>query len=459
MTPPAADHRTRWIVLRWLTALLLVAAPLLPARAEAAAPAEFWKYYVVATGPDGQPEDLRDIAARLLGSGDRNRELIALNSGRRQPDGGTLTGADALRTGWILALPWDAAGPEVRYGVLPDDPAAVSPAPPATGASCPARGPDRAAPGGLPWAQLTFNLTAAWVRGRGAGLTVAVVDTGVDRAAPALGDRVLDGTAVDGSTATVDCTGHGTAMAGIIAAQAARADEFSGVAPASQILPIRVPAGPGARALADALRLAVDGGASVIALTAGGDLAAPEVTAAIDHAVRLDVAVVVPAGGPDPGDRPGLLRVGGVGADRTPVQPLPSGNADVVAPGVGVTTLGTAGRPLLQGDGADFAAAFAAGLLALVRASAPDLPATDAAQLIEATAQRDGAGTPDPGSGWGFIDPATAVDAAVAARPAPAEAGVSSPDFGGIALVAVGLGAVVVAWQLPLWLIRRRREH
>ncbi|MDR7274231.1 S8 family serine peptidase [Catenuloplanes atrovinosus] len=464
MTPRVAGHRTRRLPLRWLAPfLLLVAAPLLPARALAAEPAEFWKYYVVTTGADGRPERLRDISARLLGDGARYSELVALNGGRRQPDGGVLSDPEQLRAGWILALPWDAAGGDVRYGVLPGvgPVPSASPAPSPSAGACPERAPDRLAPDGLPWAQLRFDLDGAWDRGRGTGVAVAIVDGGVDASVPALAGRVRPG--VGESPATVDCTGHGTAMAGIAAARAKGGGRFSGMAPEAEIVPVRVRTGEGGRAAArdaaDAVALAVDAGASVVALTIPTDTAAPEVAAAIDAAVTQDVAVVVPASaaGPGPGDRPGLLRVGGVGADGAPSEPRQGGGVDVLAPGIGVTTIGTAGRPPLQGTGSDFAAPFAAGLLALVRAAAPELSAVDATQIVEATADRDG-GSPDPATGWGFIDPVAAVTAAVAARPdTTGEQATGTGGAGQVALLVAGLGTFVAAWQVPLWLVRRRR--
>ena len=235
------------LVLPWLAPLLLVIALLLPATAAAADPAEFWKFHVVGTGADGRPEQLRDIAAQFLGDGDRHAELAALNIGRRQPDGGTLDGTEQLRTGWIIALPWDAAGPGIRYGVLPGSAGTPAPETPETpeapgtpAETCPQSETYRPAPDGLPWAQLRFNLNGAWTRTRGAGVAVAVIDTGVDADADALHGRVHPGDAAGDEAAIVDCTGHGTAMAGIVAAAADRDGGFSGMAPESEIVPIRV---------------------------------------------------------------------------------------------------------------------------------------------------------------------------------------------------------------------------
>ncbi|GAB7042502.1 MULTISPECIES: S8 family serine peptidase [Catenuloplanes] len=443
---------------RWPTVFLLFLV-LFAATPAVAAP-EYRKYHVVTITADGDPETLTEIAAALLGDPARTRELIALNSGRPQADGTAMSDPDRLRAGWIIVLPWDAAGTGVERGLLPEP----APNPGASAESCPERGPDRAAPAGLPWAQLRFDLPGAWTRGRGAGSTVAVVDTGVDATAPALAGRVRAGASSgNGGTPVVDCTGHGTAMAGVVAARADRANGFSGMAPEAMILPVRVPVAADGRAdprdAADAVRLAAEAGAGVIALTVPVDTVAGDVAAAVDEAVAAGAAVVVPATDrPGQRSRPGLLRVGGVGADGTPAESHPAGAVDVVAPGVGVTSIGTAGRPALQGSGSDYAAAFAAGLLALVRAAAPDLSAAEAVQLVLDTA--DGAAAPDPVTGRGFVNPAAAVHAAAIAQPAPpaAPAPRGFPAVAQVALAVTGLALFAVVCQLPLRLFRRRHR-
>ncbi|MER6913318.1 hypothetical protein ABT354_16745 [Streptomyces sp. NPDC000594] len=106
--------------------------------------AERVKYYVVLEQPSGEPEFLFGIARRTLGDGNRFQEIFELNQGRRQPDGRAMDGTTDVPAGWILRLPPDAAGPEVRFGVLParvadavppgvpapSDPGAVATAPP-----------------------------------------------------------------------------------------------------------------------------------------------------------------------------------------------------------------------------------------------------------------------------------------------------------------------------------------
>ncbi|MGC4879748.1 hypothetical protein ACLQ26_26210 [Micromonospora sp. DT43] len=112
-----------------------VAAPAVVSRA----PGETGKYYVVGPAVDGQREYLFAIAAKTLGDGNRYREIFALNEGRLQPDGRRMTDVTRVEPGWILALPRDAKGPDVRVGALPaPSPSAKAPAPSPPPAKAPA---------------------------------------------------------------------------------------------------------------------------------------------------------------------------------------------------------------------------------------------------------------------------------------------------------------------------------
>ncbi|WP_140158132.1 hypothetical protein [Micromonospora sp. NBS 11-29] len=99
--------------------LVLVGIWLAPVGPAHAAPAETGRYYVVGPPVDGQREYLYAIALRTLGNGNRYREIVDLNTGRAQPDGGTFTDGLALNPGWVLVLPRDAKGQGVRVGPLP----------------------------------------------------------------------------------------------------------------------------------------------------------------------------------------------------------------------------------------------------------------------------------------------------------------------------------------------------
>lgn len=180
-----------------------------------------------------------------------------------------------------------------------------------------------------------LGLTDAWPTSTGEGVTIAVVDDGVDGEHPDLRGRL----APDADpTATTDPRGTGTHAAGVAAATGDNAEGIVGVAPGAQLLPVAVGA-DGDRettGVAGAVTTAAEAGAGVIALTLGGDtgrLADALADDAVDRAVRAadaagSVVVVADPGATDIGDLPVLL----VSATEAPTG-TPGG---VTAPGRGV---------------------------------------------------------------------------------------------------------------------------
>jgi hypothetical protein len=98
--------------MRILAALVLGLLVLAPATVAAQQPVP---YYVVPS----ENETLRDVARKTLGDEKRWREILRLNTGWEQPDGGVVTGPDDLRPGWVLVLPPDARSGEIRIGAPP----------------------------------------------------------------------------------------------------------------------------------------------------------------------------------------------------------------------------------------------------------------------------------------------------------------------------------------------------
>jgi hypothetical protein len=76
-------------------------------------------YYVIGKTPKGETEYLYLIAERFLGDGERAWEIFNLNKGRVQPDGGKLVDRAKVEVGWVLQLPKDAKGKNLRHGPLP----------------------------------------------------------------------------------------------------------------------------------------------------------------------------------------------------------------------------------------------------------------------------------------------------------------------------------------------------
>lgn len=323
------------------------------------------------------------------------------------------------------------------------------------------------------------EMAAVWRLSRGAGQAVAVIDTGVarHRLLPRL---VPGGDFVHRGDGTDDCDGHGTIVAGLIAASPGPGQPgFSGVAPDSTVIAIRQssnkfravddPAGSGfgdVDTLAMAIRTAADLGASVINVSSVACVPvadAPDdraLGAALSYAVEVKNVVVVAAagnvGGPhqcreqNPTAQTGgssrpdwtavtvvvspawyddlVLTVGSVGADGRPSRFTLAGPwVDVAAPGEGVVSLDPDGEGLIDSlpgaggpspiAGTSYSAPVVAGLAALVRARWPQLTARQIMQRIEDTARPPASGW-DPFVGHGVIDPLAAVSGdPAAARP------------------------------------------
>ncbi|WP_405387953.1 S8 family serine peptidase [Streptomyces sp. NBC_01102] len=250
------------------------------------------------------------------------------------------------------------------------------------------------------WSRQRLDLDRLHQHSTGAGVTVALIGTGVAPDAAGLAGRVTaPGEAAD------DCVGHGTFLAGLIAGTGGDSPRLAGVAPGAKILALR---GTDRRGQADsglvvdALRAATEAGAGVIAVA----VALPRQDAALSGAVadaRRAGAVVVAAATPDPPSRggtdevpsrtywpagePGVLSVADMlpGGTR-PDGSLPTDGIDLAAPGAGVVSGGPRGEGHYLGAGVPVATAYAAGAAAAVRAAHPDDSPDDVIRRLTATA-------------------------------------------------------------------------
>ncbi|MFG1840407.1 S8 family serine peptidase [Micromonospora sp. NPDC049175] len=457
---------TGWVAAIIAAVVLVAGAPAAPARA---ALDEYVLYYTVTSAYQGKPENLGEIAGRLLGNSSRSTEIFNLNTARRQPDGGALTDPNTLHAGWYLVVPWDAVGAGLQHGVLPNTapaaaPAASAPALPPQASTPQAPGvpavpavpgrpsPPASPPGGTPpiptltpgpaqipsappppappgkcvtataasapsnWATVRLAADLAWPHTRGVGQLVAIVDSGVDGRAAQLAGRVSVGANIvtgDGRGDS-DCLGTGTAMAGLVAAQPVDGDAFAGVAPESVVMPVRVVTDvPSADAVAQAtaIEVAVSAGATVIALGSYVDVTAEGVLRAIEAALSRNIVVVAgaPAGAGATAPPAELISVAGVGVDGKLLEEYAADLVDVVAPGVNVSSIGINGTKQFVGSGTQYAVALVAGEVALVRAAHPDLSAAQVAHRVVATADKMGDAQPDARYGGGMINPEAAV--------------------------------------------------
>ncbi|GAA0999300.1 type VII secretion-associated serine protease mycosin [Acrocarpospora macrocephala] len=287
---------------------------------------------------------------------------------------------------------------------------------------------------GRQWPLRAMDVQEAWQRSRGAGVTVAVLDTGVDPRHPDLAGVVVRGPDLTGADRT-RFGRHGTAMASLIAGRghgAGRTLGVLGVAPEARILSVRVTlenddpqrgdARVGARSgLAVGIRYAVDHGAQVISMSLGGgegvQEGSPEEEDAVRYALGKNVVLIASAGNDGaganrrnfPAGYPGVIAVGAVD-ERLRRAPFSNRHdyLSVVAPGTGIVSADGPDSYLIA-DGTSSAAAFVAGVAALVRSRYPALTALEVRQAIQRGARHPAAG---PGYGHGVANALGALQAA-----------------------------------------------
>ncbi|HEY9474321.1 MAG TPA: S8 family serine peptidase, partial [Mycobacteriales bacterium] len=267
-----------------------------------------------------------------------------------------------------------------------------------------------------------------WPVSRGAGVTVAVLDTGVNAALPDLAGQVLPGGdatggGTDGRTDT-DPDGHGTSMAAFIAAQG-RGTDMLGVAPEARILPVvtQNDRTDPPKTYANAIRFAVDHGARVLNMSIGanGSIFPGHCPAQVQDAVRYAVehgAVVVAAAGNErqqgnPPDYPaacvGVLAVGAI--DNTLAawsDTEQQSYVDVAGPGVGTVTINGKGQ-VVVGAGTSDATALVSGAVALVWSKFPKLTNRQVVARILASVRDAGPPGRDDLTGTGVVRPSHAL--------------------------------------------------
>ncbi|GAA3129778.1 type VII secretion-associated serine protease mycosin [Planomonospora alba] len=302
------------------------------------------------------------------------------------------------------------------------------------------------------WVLEALNVEEAWKTTKGAGVTVALVDSAVDAEVAELRGRVTAGPALGSDRFVRDSTGrrHGTAMASLIAGAGRGGGGLLGTAPEARILSLPlaldedlpVTTDDDLRTgsdspLARAIRYATDNGADVVSMSLGAYGPHRGEREAVSYALDRGVVLVAAVGndGDDtyaaredtsfwsfPAGYPGVIGVGAVDRSGRPA-PFSSDNLSVMvaAPGVDVP-VALPGGGYEPSDGTSSAAALVAGVAALIKAEHPQATPDVVARALTSTAGSVSAGY-DEHVGFGVVDAGRALARAgeltAAARPAP----------------------------------------
>lgn len=253
-------------------------------------------------------------------------------------------------------------------------------------------------------------------------MIVAVVDTGVQLDHPDLKGRLVQGVnIIDPSRPPEDDVGHGTHVAGIIAAHVNNNEGVAGLTWYSKIMPIKALDSTGAGstyAVAQGVIWAADHGADIINMSLGNYAEAEFLHDAIKYAASKG-ALVVAASGNDNTDRPGypaaypeVLAVAATDPGGGKAEYSNYGNyIDVAAPGTSIASTYPGSRYAAL-SGTSMASPHVAALASLVRAANPELTNREVADLLRNTAQDLGDRGKDPMFGYGQIDIRRALQAA-----------------------------------------------
>ncbi|MGW2596515.1 type VII secretion-associated serine protease mycosin [Streptomyces klenkii] len=356
------------------------------------------------------------------------------------------------------------------------------------------------------WHLDAMHAEEMWNTSTGAGVTVAVIDSGVDASLPDLRGQVLEGknfTSEPGDART-DTDGHGSSMAALIAGTGKAGSDVGsyGLAPGAKILPLRVGGKnftEGSRMMVDALRYAAESDARIINISRGGGGRNEAEEKAVAYALSKGKMVFAAVG--NTGDKlnsveypsayPGVIGVAGLDQEGAPASWSQHGpQVDLSAPGADMVSACTGGTEVCRGNGTSGATALASASAALIWSVHPNWTANQVTRVLINTA-----GGPDTGEkrndyvGYGAVRPRIALknpgdpgpaDVNPLPGPAPSQEPKSdggtdtadrlskhsgteaSADSGGGATkwIALGAGAAVLigaAIATPVILNRRRK--
>lgn len=344
------------------------------------------------------------VARAAVGTADTSTSAAGGTRPADNSDDSTCTSAEIAQNGVTTdqsALPWEIAHAGIGGGATPPD------------------------------------LTA------GAGVKIAVIDTGIAAADPQLSAAIVGGGdfSDSGGVYRADVDGHGTLVASIIAAQPATSNGMVGIAPGAQLLIYReagcvVSGGNTESQMAKAINQAVADHADIINISQDGFDPSAAVEEAVQNAYAHGVLVIAAAGnygssegtndagkdttvdpitypayyGAYPAGTADLLAVGAVDQNSEAAGFSETGDyIGVTAPGVAVVGLSNTNGRLVTDDGTSFAAPYVAAVAAVLLQHDPGLSPKQLMKVLESTAT--GHGQWDDADGWGEVNPQAALQA------------------------------------------------
>lgn len=359
------------------------------------------------------------------------------------------------------------------------------------------------------WHLTSMKADDIWKTSTGKGVTVALIDSGVDRI-PELEGQVVPGkdfaTSYDGDERT-DWDKHGTTMAALIAATGNHpsGDGAFGLAPGAKILPIRVPGNVDVRnaAWTAAIRYAADTDAKIINISLASGDEDPERLAAVKYALSKGKLIFAGVGNRGDGSNdvlypaatPGVVGVGAVDkGGKVTAESQHGSQVDLSAPGADIVTACGGKTGLCTSHGTSDATALASASAALIWSAHPDWTNNQVLRVMMNTAGKpvDGAersdfigygtvrpriavpnpGDPGPadvypipdlaaaGGGTGTKAPSAPSSAAPSGQAAPAPQAEAKTEGGGsLPWLALGLGACVIIGGAVTAVVLRRRSR
>lgn len=292
------------------------------------------------------------------------------------------------------------------------------------------------------WHLPKIKAPTAWDFAKGQGVTIAILDTGVDASHPDLAAQMVPGiNAVDNSSTTTDVFGHGTKVAGSAAAASNNGVGIAAIAWAARIMPIRVSNDSASGTayysdIARGLTWAADNGADVANISYDVSTSSA-VSSAAQYMRNKGGVVVVSAGnsGVDPGyaNNPYMITVSAT--DSTDAKASWSNYGayiDISAPGSSILTT-TKGGGYGNVSGTSFASPATAGVVALIMSANGNLTPAEVETVLETSAVKVAGTDYHPYYGYGRVDASAAVQSALntsARDTSPPTVNVFSPTGG-----------------------------